>query len=154
MGIGDNVRAAEHALKDLAGLSERTDDGHVPEPGDPDETIKVHSSISEGFNAGAAERGSAGGTGRTTIPCRRTARKAPESTMSLTTMPLHHPATKQQQMRVTSQVPRRVCPGPAACRSRTPKESGLTPQRRTTTRLFPWAAGEGTNHTKRCSARA
>ncbi|MET1021974.1 MAG: hypothetical protein ABWX69_07230 [Arthrobacter sp.] len=66
MGIGDNVHgAAEHALKDLAGLSERTDDGHVPEPGDPDETIRVHSSISEGSNAEAAERGSSGGTGRT-----------------------------------------------------------------------------------------
>ena len=69
MGIGDNVRgAAENALKDLAGLSERTDDGHVPEPGDPDETIKVHSSISEGSNAEAAERGSAGGAGRTDEP--------------------------------------------------------------------------------------
>jgi hypothetical protein len=69
MGIGDNVPgAAEHALEDLAGLSERTDDGHVPEPGDPDETIKVHSSISEGSNAEAAERGSAGGTGRTGDP--------------------------------------------------------------------------------------
>ncbi|WCI09215.1 hypothetical protein PJ267_05100 [Arthrobacter sp. OVS8] len=63
MGIGDNVRgAAEHALKDLAGLSERTDDGHVPEPGDPDETTRGHSSISEGSSAEAAERGSAGRT--------------------------------------------------------------------------------------------
>lgn len=69
MGIGDNVRgAAENALKDLAGLSERTDDGHVPEPGDPDETIKVHSSISEASNAEAAEGGSAGGTGRNDGP--------------------------------------------------------------------------------------
>lgn len=55
MGIGDNVRgAAENALKDLAGLSEPNDDAHVPEPGDPDEEIKVHSSISEGSNAGEA----------------------------------------------------------------------------------------------------
>lgn len=94
MGIGDNVRgAAEHALKDLAGLSERTHDGHVPEPGDPDETIKVHSSISEGSNAEAAERGSAGGTGRTDDPVSENGRRASESTTSLTTTPLHHPAT-------------------------------------------------------------
>jgi hypothetical protein len=53
MGIGENVRGtAENALKDLAGLSEPNDDAHVPEPGEPYEDIKVHSSISEGSNAG------------------------------------------------------------------------------------------------------
>lgn len=55
MGIGDNVRgAAENALRDLAGLSEPNDDAHVPEPGDPHDEIQVHSSISEGSNAGEA----------------------------------------------------------------------------------------------------
>lgn len=58
MGIGDNIRgAAESALKDIAGLSERTDDGHTPEPGNPDDPIKVHSSISEGSNAEEAAEG-------------------------------------------------------------------------------------------------
>ena len=58
MGIGDNIRrSAEDALRDLAGLSEPTDDAHAPEPGDPDEGIKVHSSISEGSNAGDVRDG-------------------------------------------------------------------------------------------------
>jgi hypothetical protein len=58
MGIGDNIRGlAGNAMKDLAGLSEPADDGHVPEPGDPDEDIKVHSSVSEGSNAGEGEPG-------------------------------------------------------------------------------------------------
>jgi hypothetical protein len=94
MGIGDNVRgAAEHALKDLAGLSERTDDGHVPEPGDPDETIKVHSSISEASNAEAAERGSAGGTGRTDDPV---SENGPESS-GVDNAADHHPAHSRDE---------------------------------------------------------
>ncbi|HSN36130.1 MAG TPA: hypothetical protein VLT34_07250 [Arthrobacter sp.] len=53
MGMGDNIRrSAEDALRDLAGLSEPADDAHVPEPGDPGDEIKVHSSISEGSNSG------------------------------------------------------------------------------------------------------
>ncbi len=52
MGIGDNIsKAAENAFEDMGGLSKPTDDGHVPDPGAPDEEIKVHSSISEGSNA-------------------------------------------------------------------------------------------------------
>jgi hypothetical protein len=52
MGIGDSIeQAAENAMEDLGGVSEATDDGHAPEPGAPDEEIKVHSSISEGSNA-------------------------------------------------------------------------------------------------------
>ncbi len=70
MGIGDNVRgAAENALKDLAGLSEPNDDAHAPEPGDPSDEIKVHSSISEGSNAGEARAETAvDGTDRTSGP--------------------------------------------------------------------------------------
>jgi len=52
MGIGDGIKkAAENAMEDLAGISRPTDDGHAPEPGNPDEEIRVHSSISEGSNA-------------------------------------------------------------------------------------------------------
>ncbi len=52
MGIGDSVeKAAKNAMEDLAGTSRPTDDAHVPEPGAPDEDIRVHSSISEGSNA-------------------------------------------------------------------------------------------------------
>jgi hypothetical protein len=70
MGIGDNIRgAAESALKDIAGLSERTDDGHAPEPGNPDDPIKVHSSISEGSNAEEAAEGSLdSGEGPKSVP--------------------------------------------------------------------------------------
>ena len=70
MGIGDNVRgAAENALKDLAGLSGPNDDAHAPEPGDPSDEIKVHSSISEGSNAGEARAETGGdGTDRTSGP--------------------------------------------------------------------------------------
>jgi hypothetical protein len=65
MGIGDSIRkAADNAMKDLGGTSEPTDDAHVPEPGDPAEEIKVHSSISEGSNAAdAAEEGTGGQAG-------------------------------------------------------------------------------------------
>lgn len=64
MGIGDSIRkAADNAMKDLGGTSEPTDDAHVPEPGDPDEEIKVHSSISEGSNAADAAEDRAGGPG-------------------------------------------------------------------------------------------
>jgi hypothetical protein len=52
MGIGDSIeKAAENAVEDLAGTSGQTDDAHVPEPGAPNEPIRVHSSISEGSNA-------------------------------------------------------------------------------------------------------
>lgn len=70
MGIGDNVRgAAENALKDLAGLSAPNDDAHAPEPGDPSDEIKVHSSISEGSNAGEGRPETAlDGTDRTSGP--------------------------------------------------------------------------------------
>ena len=51
MGIGDSIKnAAENAMKDLGGTAEPHDDGHVPEPGAPDEDIKVHSTISEASN--------------------------------------------------------------------------------------------------------
>ncbi|WP_144406260.1 hypothetical protein [Arthrobacter sp. SPG23] len=52
MGIGDSIeKAARNAVEDLAGTAPRTDDGHVPDPGDPNEDIRVHSSISESSNA-------------------------------------------------------------------------------------------------------
>jgi hypothetical protein len=64
MGIGDGIkRAAENAMEDLAGISRPTDDGHTPEPGSPDEEIRVHSSISEGSNA-ADDTDGAPGAGR------------------------------------------------------------------------------------------
>lgn len=51
MGIGDSIRnAAENAMKDLGGTAEPHDDAHVPEPGAPDDEIKVHSTISEASN--------------------------------------------------------------------------------------------------------
>lgn len=53
MGIGDSIgKAAENAMEDLAGTSEPADDAHAPEPGASDDDIQVHSSISEGSNAG------------------------------------------------------------------------------------------------------
>jgi hypothetical protein len=52
MGIGDNIKkAAENAMKDLGGTAEPVDDAHVPEPGQRNDDIQVHSSISEGSNA-------------------------------------------------------------------------------------------------------
>jgi hypothetical protein len=52
MGIGDNIKkAAENAMEDLAGTSDPHDDGTVPEPGQRDDDVQVHSSISEGSNA-------------------------------------------------------------------------------------------------------
>lgn len=52
MGIGDSIEeAAKNAVENLAGTAPRTDDGHVPDPGNPNEEIRVHSSISEGANA-------------------------------------------------------------------------------------------------------
>ncbi|MCU1548214.1 MAG: hypothetical protein JWO29_1165 [Arthrobacter sp.] len=52
MGIGESIeKAAENAMEDLAGTSRPTDDGRVPEPGESDDDIQVHSSISEGSNA-------------------------------------------------------------------------------------------------------
>ena len=68
MGIGDGIKkAAENAMEDLAGVSRPTDDGHAPEPGNPDEEIRVHSSISEGSNA-ADDSEEAPGTGRPRSP--------------------------------------------------------------------------------------
>ncbi|SDL99767.1 hypothetical protein [Arthrobacter sp. ok362] len=58
MGLGDSIaKTAKNAMEDLGGLSEPTDDGHVPDPGAPEEEIKVHSSISEGSNAADEPRG-------------------------------------------------------------------------------------------------
>jgi hypothetical protein len=58
MGIGDSIgKAAENAMEDLAQTSDPTDDAHVPEPGASDEDIQVHSSISEGSNAGDDDLG-------------------------------------------------------------------------------------------------
>ena len=55
MGIGDSVeKAAKNAMEDLAGTARPPDAAHVPEPGAPDEDIRVHSSISEGSNAAGA----------------------------------------------------------------------------------------------------
>ncbi|WP_247041592.1 hypothetical protein [Arthrobacter rhizosphaerae] len=52
MGIGDNIKkAAENAMKDLGGTADHVDDAHAPEPGQRDDDIQVHSSISEGSNA-------------------------------------------------------------------------------------------------------
>ncbi|MCU1510476.1 MAG: hypothetical protein JWO34_316 [Arthrobacter sp.] len=52
MGIGDSIsKAAENAMKDVAGTAEKSDDGHAPNPGDPRDDVQVHSSISEGSNA-------------------------------------------------------------------------------------------------------
>ena len=52
MGIGESIeKAAKNAVEDLAGTADRTDDGHAPDPADPNEKIRVHSSISEGSNA-------------------------------------------------------------------------------------------------------
>ncbi|WP_309073776.1 hypothetical protein [Paenarthrobacter sp.] len=52
MGVEDSIRkATENAMEDLAGTSDPVDDGHVPEPGDKDDDVQVHSSISEGSNA-------------------------------------------------------------------------------------------------------
>ena len=70
MGIGDSIgKAAENAMEDLAGTSEPADDAHAPEPGASDDDVQVHSSISEGSNAGdnsdayrASEGGETAGT--------------------------------------------------------------------------------------------
>ncbi|WP_232481556.1 hypothetical protein [Arthrobacter sp. YN] len=52
MGVEDSIRkTAENAMEDLAGTSDPVDNGRVPEPGDKDDDIQVHSSISEGSNA-------------------------------------------------------------------------------------------------------
>ncbi|MGR0158614.1 hypothetical protein [Paenarthrobacter nitroguajacolicus] len=52
MGVEDSIRkATENAMEDLAGTSDPVDDGRVPEPGEKDDDIQVHSSISEGSNA-------------------------------------------------------------------------------------------------------
>lgn len=61
MGIGDSIKkGAEYAMEDLAGTADKSDDGHAPDPGNPREEVQVHSSISEGSNAMAAEREEAG----------------------------------------------------------------------------------------------
>ncbi|WP_256871590.1 hypothetical protein [Paenarthrobacter nitroguajacolicus] len=52
MGVEDSIRkATENAMEDLAGTSDPVNDGRVPEPGEKDDDIQVHSSISEGSNA-------------------------------------------------------------------------------------------------------
>ncbi|MFJ6454926.1 hypothetical protein [Paenarthrobacter sp. NPDC091669] len=52
MGVEDSIRkTAENAMEDLAGTSDPVANGRVPEPGDKDDDIQVHSSISEGSNA-------------------------------------------------------------------------------------------------------
>lgn len=57
MSARDEIsKAAENAMADLAGTSEPSDDGHVPEPGKPGEPIKVNSSVSEATNATETER--------------------------------------------------------------------------------------------------
>jgi hypothetical protein len=62
MGIGDSIgRAAENAMEDLAGTSTPTESTEVPEPTDPNSDVEVHSSISEGANAMAAEKDKAPG---------------------------------------------------------------------------------------------
>ncbi|MDP9934777.1 hypothetical protein J2T11_001117 [Paenarthrobacter nicotinovorans] len=52
MGVDDSIRkATENAMEDLAGTSDPVDKDNVPEPGEKDDDIQVHSSISEGSNA-------------------------------------------------------------------------------------------------------
>ena len=52
MGVEDSIRkTAENAMEDLAGTSDPVNDGRVPEPGQKDDDIQVHSSISEGSNS-------------------------------------------------------------------------------------------------------
>ncbi|MFP3578750.1 hypothetical protein SB659_04085 [Arthrobacter sp. SIMBA_036] len=52
MGLEDSIRnAAENAMEDLAGTSKPVNDAEVPDPGEKDDDIQVHSSISEGSNA-------------------------------------------------------------------------------------------------------
>lgn len=52
MGVEDSIRkATENAMEDLAGTSKPVNDQQVPEPGEKDDDIQVHSSISEGSNA-------------------------------------------------------------------------------------------------------
>ena len=52
MGVEDSIRkTAENAMEDLAGTSDPVNDGRVPEPGEKDDDIQVHSSISEGSNS-------------------------------------------------------------------------------------------------------
>jgi hypothetical protein len=52
-GIGDSIRkAADDAMKDLGDNSLPPDDGHKPQPGNEADDVRVHSSISEGSNAG------------------------------------------------------------------------------------------------------
>lgn len=62
MGIGDSIgKAAENAMEDLAGTSKPTEKPHVPDPTDPNDDVEVHSSLSEGSNAMAAEKQKAPG---------------------------------------------------------------------------------------------
>lgn len=52
MGVEDSIRkATENAMEDLAGTSKPVNDQQVPAPGEKDDDIQVHSSISEGSNA-------------------------------------------------------------------------------------------------------
>lgn len=57
MGIGDSIsKAAENAMEDLAGTSGMKEKDRVPDPADPKDDVEVHSSLSEGSNAMAAEK--------------------------------------------------------------------------------------------------
>ena len=61
MGIGDSIsKAAENAMEDLGGTGKKSDDGHAPDPGNPNDDVQVHSSISEGSNALDGETRDAG----------------------------------------------------------------------------------------------
>ncbi|WP_238324990.1 hypothetical protein [Paenarthrobacter nicotinovorans] len=52
MGIEDSIRkTAENAMEDLAGTSDPVNNDRVPEPGEKDDDVQVHSSISEGSNS-------------------------------------------------------------------------------------------------------
>ena len=71
MGTGDSIgKAAENAMENLAGTSTPTEGMDVPEPTDPNSDVEVHSSISEGSNAMAAEKETAPGLkpGPTAVP--------------------------------------------------------------------------------------
>lgn len=62
MGIGDSIsKAAENAMEDLAGTGGSAGKKDVPDPTDPNDDLEVHSTLSEGSNAMAAEKEKAPG---------------------------------------------------------------------------------------------
>jgi len=119
MGIGDSIgKAAENAMEDLAGTSTPTEGVDVPEPTDPNSDVEVHSSISEGANAMAAEK-----------------EKAPGSKTAPTTGPAStSPAEPESEVRTSpsesaaeaSDVPRDV-PGPGGLPAGDPGELRADP---------------------------